>query len=90
MIAASIDIRPFVCPMTWVKTKLALEAIQPGEELEILLGEGEPARNVPRSALLEGHAVAAMEPRDGAGWRLVLVKGSDAAIAPDVTSAFEP
>lgn len=35
--------------MTFVKAKLKLEELEPGDELEILLCEGEPLENVPRS-----------------------------------------
>lgn len=35
--------------MTFVKAKLKLEAIEPGDELEILLCDGEPIQNVPKS-----------------------------------------
>lgn len=52
-----VDIRRELCPMTWVRVKLALEALPPGEELDVLLRGEEPLRNVPRSAAGEGHAV---------------------------------
>ncbi len=39
-----------ICPMTWVRTKLALEAMGSGELLEVWLDEGEPATSVPQSA----------------------------------------
>jgi len=73
---AQLDIRPFACPLTWVKTRIALERLAPGEALEVLLAEGEPLESVPRSAALDGHAVALRQPWPGGGWRLVLVKGS--------------
>ena len=72
--AASIDITREVCPMTYVRTKLALEALAPGAVLEVLLRGEEPARNVPASAREEGHAVLVFEPR-GDGHRLLIRKG---------------
>jgi TusA-related sulfurtransferase len=80
--ATRLDIRPFACPLTWVKTRIALERLSPGQELEVLLGEGEPLESVPRAAALEGHAVALRQPWPGGGWRLVLVKGDGAIPAP--------
>jgi tRNA 2-thiouridine synthesizing protein A len=53
----TVDIRGQVCPMTWVRVKLALEAASPGEHLEVLLRGEEPVRNVPRAAVREGHEV---------------------------------
>jgi tRNA 2-thiouridine synthesizing protein A len=72
---ARIDIRPLACPMTWVRTRVALARLSEGEALEVLLAEGEPLESVPRSAELEGHRVAAREPWPGGGWRVLLVKG---------------
>jgi TusA-related sulfurtransferase len=44
--------------MTWVRTKLALEALAPGEALDVLCPPGEALENVPRSAREAGHAVS--------------------------------
>ncbi len=52
-----IDITRDVCPMTYVRVKLALEQLDDGAELEVLLRGEEPLRNVPRSAREEGHEV---------------------------------
>lgn len=53
----TIDITNEVCPMTFVRTKLRLERMQPGEVLEVRLKGDEPLRNVPRAAREEGHAI---------------------------------
>jgi len=44
--------------MTWVRTKLELERLEPGQTLEVRLGPGEALENVPRSAREAGHSVA--------------------------------
>lgn len=62
--SALLDITREVCPMTYVRTKLALEALAPGEVLEVLLRGDEPRRNIPQSARDEGHAVLGLEPRE--------------------------
>jgi tRNA 2-thiouridine synthesizing protein A len=59
---ASLDVSPLRCPMTWVRTKLALERLSPGQSLEVLLGPGEMLVNVPRNAREEGHTVTSPEP----------------------------
>jgi tRNA 2-thiouridine synthesizing protein A len=43
--------------MNWVRTRLALEDLPAGEQLDVLLDPGEPLDSVPRSAREEGHAV---------------------------------
>ena len=53
--------------MTWVKTKLALERLAPGEELVVACAPGEALENVPRSAAEAGHEVTV----DGAVVRIV-------------------
>jgi molybdopterin/thiamine biosynthesis adenylyltransferase/TusA-related sulfurtransferase len=71
---ATLDITREVCPMTYVRTKLKLEAISPGELLEVVLAGEEPLRNVPRSAREEGHEVLSVNPQPGGSWRLLLRK----------------
>jgi TusA-related sulfurtransferase len=44
--------------MNWVKTRLALEKLAPGDELSVRLDPGEPLESVPRSAREDGHDVA--------------------------------
>jgi len=53
----SIDLRGTPCPLNWVKTKLRLEEMQPGALLAVVVDDGAPARNVPRSVETEGHRV---------------------------------
>jgi tRNA 2-thiouridine synthesizing protein A len=81
--AARVDVRDVACPMTWVRTRIALDRLAPGEALEVLLLAGEPLESVPRTAEEEGHRVAALEPCPAAGeraWRVVLVKGAPADV----------
>jgi tRNA 2-thiouridine synthesizing protein A len=52
-----IDITGEVCPMTFVRTKLQLERMAPGEILGVRLNPGEPLSNVPRAAAEHGHEV---------------------------------
>jgi TusA-related sulfurtransferase len=59
---AAIDITNDVCPMTFVRVKLALERLPSGAVLRVRLNDGEPLRNVPRSAQAEGHAIIELAP----------------------------
>ena len=54
-ISQSIDLLGVKCPFNYVKTKLKLETMQTGQRLEVLLDDGEPATNVPRSVQNDGH-----------------------------------
>ncbi len=70
--AARLDLRAHACPLTWVKARIALGRIADGEVLEVVLMDGEPRENVPRSAAEDGHEVLSVEPAPelGAGaWR---------------------
>lgn len=55
----TIDITGEVCPMTFVRTRLALDCMASGETLLVLLRGEEPRRNVPGTARAQGHAVLA-------------------------------
>ena len=52
-----VDITDVVCPVTFVKTKVALEELDDGQILQVHINDGEPVQNVPRSIKEEGHQV---------------------------------
>ena len=58
MAAHTLDVTDVTCPLTWVRTKLALERLAPGDELTVSCKPGEALENVPRSAAEAGHDVA--------------------------------
>ena len=58
---ALLDLRGVICPYNFVKTKLRLETMQPGQVLEVFLDDGEPIRNVPQSVENEGHSILRRE-----------------------------
>jgi tRNA 2-thiouridine synthesizing protein A len=68
-----IDITRETCPMTFVKVKLMLAKLDKGDQLEVLLNEGEPLQNVPRSCEEQGYIVLSVDPRDS-GQHVVLVQ----------------
>ncbi len=69
----SRDFRGVACPLNFVKTKMALERLQPGRTLLVLLSE-QGARSVPESVAKEGHRVLSLEPV-GDHWRLLVARG---------------
>jgi tRNA 2-thiouridine synthesizing protein A len=60
-VTREIDITQDVCPMTFVRTRLALDRMAPGETLLVKLKGQEPLRNVPRTATEQGHEVLLQE-----------------------------
>ena len=55
--AATLDLRGTRCPLNYVQTRLELERIGAGEEIEVWLDRGEPEDQVPRSLRMDGHQV---------------------------------
>ena len=68
-----IDITEDVCPMPFVRTRLQIEKMSPGEILEIRLTGAEPLRNVPESLVELGHEIVSLAP-DPPAHRLVVRK----------------
>jgi len=56
-----LDLRGVICPYNFVKTKLKLDSLEIGDQLRVLLDEGEPIRNVPQSITNEGHQILKQE-----------------------------
>lgn len=73
-VKSTLDITREVCPMTYVRTKLKLESLEPGALLEVTLRGAEPLKNVPRNARDEGHEVVSLEPRPDGTHVLLLRK----------------
>jgi tRNA 2-thiouridine synthesizing protein A len=61
--------------MTFVRTRLALDALQRGQTLLVLLRGEEPRHNVPRTAIEQGHEVVCQETEPDGRTRLLLRKG---------------
>jgi TusA-related sulfurtransferase len=59
-----IDITKEVCPLTFVKTKLLIEKMRPGQVAQVRLQGTEPLENVPRSVRELGHTILSLEPED--------------------------
>jgi tRNA 2-thiouridine synthesizing protein A len=55
-----LDITAEVCPMTFVRAKLALEQLIIGDILRIRLRDGEPRHNVPRAMRDHGHEIISL------------------------------
>jgi tRNA 2-thiouridine synthesizing protein A len=60
-VTREIDITNDICPMTYVRTRLALDKMAPGQTLLVRLKGQEPLKNVPRTATEQGHEVLSLE-----------------------------
>ena len=70
----TLDIKGQVCPLTFVRSKLAIEKMAVGEVLEIIVDHQPAALNVPRSMEHEGQTVLGVEQTGEAEWRLFVRK----------------
>jgi TusA-related sulfurtransferase len=57
-----LDITAEVCPLTFVRTKLLIERMAPGQTADVLLKGAEPLANVPRAVADHGHTVLGLVP----------------------------
>jgi TusA-related sulfurtransferase len=69
-----IDLRGVSCPTNFVKAKLALEDLENGDIVHILLDDGEPVKNVPRSLKADGHKLIGLKQADEGHYVLELQK----------------
>jgi len=69
-----LDLRGVQCPMTFVKTKVALEALSDGQMLKILLDDILASVDVPGNALREGHEVLQAREISPGVWEVVIRK----------------
>ena len=56
-----LDLRGVICPMNYVKTKLKLEEMLPGQILKVIIDGDDAVLNVPRSVKEEGHKIIKAE-----------------------------
>ena len=73
-IAGNLDLKGVICPVNFVKTKLKLEEMHDGQILEVIIDDGEPMQNVPRSIKEEGHKIIKVQRLPDASFRLLIQK----------------
>ncbi|MDY3991522.1 MAG: sulfurtransferase TusA family protein [Lachnospiraceae bacterium] len=70
----TVDITDVVCPVTFVKTKVALEELDDGQILSVHMNDGEPVQNVPRSVKEEGHQILKLIDNEDGTYDLIVKK----------------
>ncbi|MCD8325043.1 MAG: sulfurtransferase TusA family protein [Clostridiales bacterium] len=73
----TVDITDVVCPVTFVKAKMALEELDEGQILSIHMNDGEPVQNVPRSIKEEGHQILKLLKNEDDTYDLIVRKAGD-------------
>jgi len=71
-----LDLTGVACPMNFVKTKLKLETMPAGGRLAVILDDGEPIANVPRSLEEQGQKVLEQNPISDSQWKIVVEKAA--------------
>ncbi|WP_456464492.1 sulfurtransferase TusA family protein [Persephonella sp.] len=69
-----LDLKGEVCPFTFVKSKLILEQMKPGQILRILLDYKPSVENVPKSMREEGQEVLEVKQIGENLWEVVVRK----------------
>ena len=70
----SLDLAGEICPFTFVRTKLALEALAIGAELRVIVDHEPAIRNLPRSATEWGQEILAVTALTAGTWAIDLRK----------------
>ena len=73
----TVDITDVVCPVTFVKAKVALEELDGGQGLSIRMNDGEPVQNVLRSIKEEGHQILKLDDNEDGTYTLYVKKVGD-------------
>ena len=71
MTSSSLDLRGTPCPVNFIRCRLALEALQPGDLLNVQLDRGEPEEMVIPGLREAGHRVEISD--ETSGWIVLRV-----------------
>jgi len=69
-----LDLKGEVCPFTFVKSKLILEQMNPGEILRVILDYEPSVENVPKSMKEEGQDILEVKQIDKGLWEVIVRK----------------
>ena len=70
----NLDIRGEVCPYTLVKSKLAVEDVEVGQVVEILLDYPEAVTSIPKAMENYGNKVLKIEKISASEWKILIRK----------------
>ncbi len=70
-----LDLKGEVCPYTFVRAKLALEEMEVGQALRVIVDHEPATKNVPRSMENEGNEIIDVARLNDSDWSIVVRKG---------------
>ena len=70
----TIDIRNEMCPYTFIKSKLAIEELESGQTLQVIVNHLPAVENVPRSMENEGHEILDVSQQNDTDWAITVRK----------------
>ena len=73
-IIKEIDLLDEICPMTFVKTKLAIERINKGQRIKVIFNSQEAKINVPKSLSEVNHKIIAIKNIDKEKFYIIIEK----------------
>ncbi len=71
---SSKDCRGIGCPMNMVHAKVGLSHLKSGQIFKLIIDDGPPINNVPRSVEKEGHTILEKTQLDDGNWQLMIQK----------------
>jgi TusA-related sulfurtransferase len=74
MATFNLDVTKDHCPMTFVRTKIQLSKLAPGDVLDVLVTEGEPLESIPRSSTEQGFTVLSIKETEQKGIHLISIQ----------------
>ncbi len=71
-ITRELNLRGKICPYTFIESMLALEEMEPGEVLRVIVDYPPAVCDVPRSLKNEGYEIMAVTPLNGSDWAILV------------------
>ena len=71
-----LNLKGEVCPYTFVRSKLAIEEMNAGEILQVIVDYEPATKNVPRSMENEGNEILGVSKLNDSDWEILVRKGS--------------
>ena len=69
-----VDLKGELCPFTFIRSKLALEDMEVGEILRVVLDDASAVSSVPESMQLEGQQILRIRQVNDTDWEIVIRK----------------
>lgn len=69
-----LNIKGEVCPYTFVRSKLTLEEMEPGQILKVIVDHEPATKNVPHSMENEGNTVLDISKINETDWQIIVKK----------------